>query len=321
MDELETNDHPRHQGHLGRWVVGVDGSESSRHAASWAVENASGRASEVRLVTTWSVPVATSASPMGPVLTGATCDALEGSAQAIVDDLARVLASTLDVPVTRSVGQGGAASLLLDAARHSALLVVGSRGRGGFTRLLLGSTSTQCATHSTAPVAVIPATADIRPIMSIVVAFDGSKNSIAALEWANHFAAPGSTIECVSVWDTAPITVGADLFFFPEASELAEDRFAHLVTQTIRPIARSDIEVHHTFVDGQPRAILAEFAASSDLLVVGTRGHGALGAAILGSVSTWLLHHATQPMVVVPEGPDDRAGADDVATEGRDQED
>lgn len=289
----------------GRWVVGVDGSECSRHAALWAAAHAPGRASELQLATTWSIPVSSAMTPMSPLTTAATFDAIEQSAHATVDELAQSLSPSLEVPVTRSIGQGGAASLLLDAAKSSALLIVGSRGRGGFSRLLLGSTSTQCATHSAAPVAVIPSTSPITHVASIVVAFDGSANSIAALEWANEFAAPGSTIDCVSVWDTTPIAVGSDQFFFPDASELAEERYEHLVMRTIRPIKRDDIEVRHSFVEGQPRTILGEFAAAGDLMVIGARGHGAIGALVLGSVSMWLLHHATRPLVVIPAGPHD----------------
>jgi nucleotide-binding universal stress UspA family protein len=245
---------------------------------------------------------------MGPLTTVAAFDALQAAAHTTVEELARSLGPSLEMPVTHSVGHGGAASLLLDAAHSSSLLIVGSRGRGGFARLLLGSTSTQCATHSTAPVVVIPAAAPIGHLAVIVVAFDGSANSIAALQWANEFAAPGSVIECVSVWDTTPIAVGADQFFFPEASALAEERFEHLAMQTIRPARRGDVEVRYSFVEGQPRRILAERAASSDLLVVGARGHGAIGIALLGSVSTWLLHQALGPVVVVPH----RTGDPDV---------
>ncbi len=308
MDEREVrtglpqrDERPRH----GRWVVGVDGSECSRHAALWAAAQALGRTSELELATSWSIPVSTAMTPMGPLLTGASFDALEDSARATVDDVARSIGPSLDVPVTRSVGQGGATSLLLEAAHRSDLLIVGSRGRGGFARLVLGSTSTQCATHSSAPVAVVPATSPIAPVASIVVAFDGSANSIAALQWANGFAAAGSTIDCVSVWDTTPIAVGADQFFFPEAGGLAEQRLEHLVMRTIQPDKRDDVEIRHTFVDGRPRTILAEFAQSADLLVMGARGYGVVGSAVLGSVSTWLLHHTGRPMVIVPPPPED----------------
>ncbi len=291
--------------HESRWVVGVDGSDSSSHAALWAAAHASGRATELQLVTSWSIPVSTSMTPMGPLTTSASFDAIEQSAHATVTETARALEPTLDVPITRSVGQGGAASLLLEAADNAELLIVGSRGRGGFARLLLGSTSTQCATHSPVPVIVVPSAAPVEPVSTIVVGFDGSANSIAALMWANEFAAPGSTIDCVSVWDTTPIAVGADQFFFPEASGLAQERFEHLAMRTIRPVKRDDIEIRHTFVDGQPRSILAEFAAAGDLLVVGARGHGAIASVVLGSVSMWLLHQATGAVVVVPHVPDE----------------
>ncbi|BAN03520.1 universal stress protein [Ilumatobacter coccineus] len=283
-----------------RWVVGIDGSDSSTHAARWAAAHAPNRASELQLTAAWSIPPAASMAPMGAAVTGASFDAFEVSAHAAVDQAAELLAPMLDLPVTRRVSLGGPAPVLLDAADDSGFLVVGSRGRGGFARLVLGSTSTQCATHSPVPVAVIPAAASLDPVSSILVAFDGSDNSIAALTWAADFAAPGSTIDCVSVWDTSPLAAGADQFFFPDACDLAEERFEHLAQRTIARIGRDDVEVRHTFVSGTPRTTLAEHAATHDLLVMGARGHGALQAAVLGSVSTWLLHHVERPMVVAP---------------------
>lgn len=300
---------------LGRWIVGIDGSECSRHAALWAAAHASARAHELQLATSWSLPVASSMTPMSPMTTAASIDGLEESAHTTVDELATRIGPSFDGAVTRCVGRGGAASLLLDAAHHSDLLVVGSRGRGGFARLLLGSTSTQCATHSTGPVAVIPTTAEIGPITSIMVAFDGSDHSIAALAWAIAFASPGTTIECVSVWDTSPIAVGSDRFFFPEATDLARERADHLVAETVDAIARRDVDVRQLFVEGRPRTVLAERASSSDLVVMGARGHGAIGAAMLGSVSSWLLHHIGRAMVVV------RSSSDvDDAVSSREQE-
>lgn len=302
----------------GRWIVGVDGSECSRHAALWAAAQATGRAGELQLVSAWTLPVMAPMSPMSPMVATASIEGLEQAASAAVDDVAHHICPTLDLPVTRRVAQGGAATTLLDAAHDSELLVVGSRGRGGFARLLLGSTSTQCATHSTAPVAVIPSSAEIGPIASIMVAFDGSPHSIAALTWAIGWAAPGSTIECISVWDTSPIAVGSDRFFFPEASDLAQERADHLVGRTVAAVCRDDVGVHRDFVEGRPRTVLSDRAAGSDLVVMGTRGHGAIGTAMLGSVSSWLLHLLEPAMVVVrstngdsDEGGDERNGEQD----------
>ncbi|MEP4650243.1 MAG: universal stress protein [Ilumatobacter sp.] len=290
--------------------MGIDGSECGRHAALWAVAHASGRASELRLATSWSLPVASTMTPMSPLTTAASFDGLEESAFATVDELAAQIEPSFDGVVTRCVGRGSAASLLLDSARDSDLLVVGSRGRGGFARLLLGSTSAQCATHSPGPVAVIPATAGIGPITSILVAFDGSDHSIAALSWAIGFASCGTVIECASVWDTSPIAVGSDRFFFPEATDLARQRSEHLVAATVDANDRDDVDVRAVFVEGHPRTVLAERAADSDLVVMGARGHGAIGAAVLGSVSTWLLHHVDGAMVVVRSSTADVAESD-----------
>ncbi len=302
----------------GRWIVGVDGSECSRHAALWAAAHATGRMVELQLVSAWTLPMVAPMSPMSPTMAAASIDGLEESACAAVDDVARHICATLDLPVARCVAQGGATALLLDAAHDSELLVVGSRGRGGFARLLLGSTSTQCATHSNTPVAVIPSAAEIRPIASIMVAFDGSRHSIAALTWAIRWAPPGTTIECVSVWDTSPIAVGSDRFFFPEASNLARERADHLVARTVQAVDRDDVSVHHDFVEGRPRPVLSDRAAGSDLIVMGARGNGAIGAAMLGSVSSWLLHHLEHAMVVVrspngdpDEGDHERNGEED----------
>ncbi len=287
----------------GRWIVGVDGSECSRHAALWAATQADGRATELQVTTTWTIPTATAIGPMsamGAMASGDSFEALEQSAHAVVDGLADQLRTTTDVAVTGMVGRGGAASTLLDVSAHSDLLVVGSRGRGGFARLLLGSTSTQCATHSTVPVAVIPASAPIVPTTSILVALDGSPNSIAAMRWAVDFAAAGSTVTCVSVWDPTPIALGADQFVLPDASGLAQERFETIFSDVMSELDRTDVTVRHQFVEGRSRPALAETAAEADLVVMGARGYGAISAAVLGSVSTWLLHHVHRPMVIVP---------------------
>ena len=288
----------------GRWIIGVDGSECSRHAALWATAHADGRAAELQLTTTWTIPASTAMGPMGamgPMVVGESFEALEQSAHAVVDGLADDLRLMTKVPVTTSVGRGGAAATLLDLSVASDLLVIGSRGRGGFARLVLGSTSTQCATHSTVPVAVIPSSAPIGPATSILVAFDGSPNSTAALAWAADFAPPGSTITCVSVWDPTPIALGVDHYVLPDASRLAMEQFEQIFTRAKDTIDRSDIEVGQQFVEGRSRTTLSEHASAADLLVMGARGHGAISAAVLGSVSTWLLHHVQRPMVIVPD--------------------
>ena len=306
--EHETDNQTDTQGDRAIWVVGVDGSDAAAHALEWATTHAPGRTPRLRLVTSWQVPIegatiegTASGSP------GFDRDLLVDSAQRVVAEAACRTAPAEGITLESVVARGAPAAVLLDAAEDATLLVVGTRGRGGFRRLLLGSTSTQCATHASGPVAVVPETTNPGPAVDIVVGIDGSDNSIAALEWALTFAQPGSRVEALSVWDNSPITVGADQFFFPEATDLAEQRFHHLVDRVVAGHSNTssqptggDIAVKRNFVIGTPRRILSERSLSADLVALGARGHGAIGAALLGSVSTWTLHHASTTTVIVP---------------------
>ena len=215
--------------------------------------------------------------------------------------LAEDVRSELDVPVESVVGRGGPAEALLAAAADAALLVVGSRGRGGFARLLLGSTSTQCATHASVPTVVVPSDTEPVAAQRLLVGFDGSANSMSALRWAVDFARPGTTVTVAWVWDATPLAVGSDAFFFPDASDLAAERFNYLVEPVSVEAAAHDVILEREFIRGTPRSALADHATEADLVVLGARGHGGVGAAILGSVSTWVLHHVHRPIAIVPD--------------------
>ena len=224
------------------------------------------------------------------------------AAQRSTDELAERVGRGLDLPVEAYMGRGGPAEVLIAASEAADLLVLGSRGRGGFARLILGSTSTQCATHASVPTVVVPEGAHPVGTRRILVGFDGSPNATEALRWAVQFATPGSTVVAAWVWDATPLAVGADAFFFPDASDLAAERFHHLL-EPIQALAdRVGVTLEREFLRGTPRAVLATQSDGVDLVVVGARGHGSVGAALLGSVSTWILHHVHRPVAVVPVG-------------------
>lgn len=283
----------------GVWVVGLDGSECAINALSWAKVNAPGRAEGLHLVTAWQLPLVGAYPMASPAVMPFDDEELKAAAADEIEELVSGVRDELNIPVEVAVAQGGPTSVLLEAATHGSLLVVGNRGRGGFARLMLGSTSTQCATHATVPTVVVPKTAEA-PTKRIVVGFDGSSNSMAALRWAIHFAAPGTAVVVTWVWDTTPLAVGADAFFFPDASDLATERFHHLVESVEPEALAGDVVLEQEFLRGTPRSALSAAADNADLLVVGARGHGAVGSALLGSVSTWLLHHSQIPVAVVP---------------------
>lgn len=285
----------------GVWVVGVDGSDGARSALGWTIANADHRATAIHLVSAWQTPVYGPHSMTGPIAVPYDVDAVEQAAHGDVEPLVTETRRRVDVPVEPVIVHAGAASALLEASAGAALLVVGNRGRGGFARLLLGSTSNQCATHADIPTVVVPGDVPVGRAERLLVGLDGSPNSLAALQWALDFATPGMEIEVTWVWDASPLAVGADEFFFPDASETAEERFQHLIDQSTADLGDSGVTIVRNFVRGRPRSTLATAADQVDLVVVGARGHGAVGAALLGSVSSWVLHHVPKPIVVVPD--------------------
>jgi nucleotide-binding universal stress UspA family protein len=134
-----------------RIVVGVDGSESSKAALRWAIRQAKLTSSTVDAVTAWHYP---STYGWAPVADGATD--IEGEAKkALTEVLNGMSGLDPEVPVHPLVTEGHAADVLLRAARGAELLVVGSRGHGGFTAALLGSVSMNCVLHAHCPVLVL----------------------------------------------------------------------------------------------------------------------------------------------------------------------
>jgi nucleotide-binding universal stress UspA family protein len=137
-------------------VVGVDGSRSSLHALEFAFEEASRKAMSVRVLHTWEVP------PIGAITGVPTfsppelLDQLEGAEMRITaEELAGYREQYPDVPAQQEVMRGSPVKSLKEASRQAAMVVVGSRGRGGFTGLLLGSVSHAVVHRAKCSVAVV----------------------------------------------------------------------------------------------------------------------------------------------------------------------
>ena len=147
----------------GRIVVGVDGSEQSRRALAWALEEARLRKWVVNAVHAYTIPPLLLSPEPGP-LAQAPPDPelfqrLEEAAERLLEQ-ALDEANTEGVDVERRVVSAPAAEALLQAARDADLLVVGTRGLGGFKELLLGSVSHQVTNHAPCPVLVVPGPRD-----------------------------------------------------------------------------------------------------------------------------------------------------------------
>ncbi|MFB6679187.1 universal stress protein [Streptomyces sp. NPDC057684] len=134
-----------------RIVVGVDGSPSSRAALRWAVRYAGLVGGRVEAVSAWEV--AGMASWSAPAV---DTDFDEGEAErGLVEEVRAVLGEDGGSLVHERLVRGNAAEVLVDAAEGAEMLVVGSRGHGGFRRALLGSVSQQVAQHAPCPVTII----------------------------------------------------------------------------------------------------------------------------------------------------------------------
>lgn len=151
-----------------RVIVGVDGSEPSRVALAWAFTTAERMGAELVVLHAWQF------SPIS-VLAGGPVDVEEyrAAAQRLVDDLAtEVLGADAAVRVIRKAVEAPPVSALIEEAGPDDILVLGSRGAGGFRGLLLGSVSTQVAHHAPCPVVVVPPPTRFGTVPSWLSRFD-----------------------------------------------------------------------------------------------------------------------------------------------------
>jgi nucleotide-binding universal stress UspA family protein len=131
-------------------VVGVDGSDASKDALTWAANQARLTSADLHVVIAWRPPATYGYAPD-------VSDAdFEGEAAEVVRHaVEEVLGPDVAKSVTTQVTEGHPAPVLVQAARGADLLVVGSRGHGAFAEMLLGSTSHFCVQHAATPVLVV----------------------------------------------------------------------------------------------------------------------------------------------------------------------
>lgn len=138
-----------------RVVVGVDGSEASKHALRWAQFMAHASASTLEVVTAWQPLTGYGWIGAGWVGIPADWNPNQDAEKALSATIDEVFDQQRPAGLKLTVREGSAAQVLLDASAGAGMLVVGSRGHGGFTGLLLGSVSAACTEHATCPVLVL----------------------------------------------------------------------------------------------------------------------------------------------------------------------
>lgn len=134
----------------GRIVVGVDGSEPSKQALRWAARFLAVTGGWIDAVIAWHPPAS-----YGLSYAPADWNPEEDAQKVLTRTVEEVFGADPPLGLRQIVREGNPAKVLLDESRDAALLVVGSRGHGGFAGLLLGSVSAHCAEHATIPVLVV----------------------------------------------------------------------------------------------------------------------------------------------------------------------
>lgn len=278
-------------------LVGVDGSDTALKAVRWAATEAGRRELDVRLVA--AVPW-TTFQPIGLAPLGQEY-AREAALRAAEDHLAGARAEAERTLPSARIGQevcgGSAAEVLQYESARAGMLVLGNRGRGGFTGLLAGSVSTTLAATAACPVVVYRGTPS--PEGAVVVGVDGSPDGDAALGFAFEEARlRGAELVAVHAWsddvlDPAVVAVLDRVAIERRESGVLADTVA--AWQGKYP----DVVVRSRLVADRPAGALVAESGAAQLVVVGSRGHGTVAGLLVGSVSRATVHHSRCPVAVV----------------------
>lgn len=275
-------------------VVGVDGSAAGWDALYWSVAAARGRRGSLHVVT---VNFTSSPDDMSATVADPVPDGERRLAARLTKMLAEVRLLDPSLPTTGEVLRGVVTPVLCESALHSRLLVVGSRGHGGFGRLSVGSTGQQVAAHADVPVVVVRGHMGALD-SPIVVGLDGSGGSEAALALGFEEAARR---DCPL---TAVFAYGQPLNPWAQFGRPPDTRLTHALAygalETTVGAWRDkhpQVEVDLATVNAEAPRVLADLSRHAQLVVVGAHGYGD-SAGQLGSVPMRLLHRSHCPVLV-----------------------
>ncbi|MBO2447943.1 universal stress protein [Actinomadura barringtoniae] len=281
-------------------LVGYDASFPSDRALRWAVDEARLRERPLLVCHAWNWPYPFRQQDAQAL------EIVHGMGQAVVEAgvrRAHELADGLDVrPLLK---RGTAPAALLGAARDAELIVLGTRGTGGFDDLRVGSAAAQVPAHADRPVIVVPPgeLAPRRDGVRIVAGVDGSPASEAALDFAFAEAELRDLpVTAVCAWWDPSAMSGPDNVPFTDPEALKSNvkgKFEQAVSRAKDKHPKVSAETR--FVMRKPQQALTDIARGATLLVVGNRGLGAAPQELLGAVTRTVLHNTPCPMTIVPE--------------------
>ena len=286
-------------------IVGLDDSNSAAEALSWATHYA--RLNKLRLLAVHVSPFLADLppdwAPENPAYDPRTDDELGPIA---VRSRATFEATHPEPGWGWHVVGGPPGRVLVEIARDARLLALGARKHTGVGRLLAGSVSHYSLSHSTVPVAAVPAQdAEGVPTRSdeIVLGLDDSPSGLEALTWAAGLArtwadAYGPSTSSAGPGASSPSTIRRRRSAISSTEQVDQEYRASIADlyERVEPQPGWLLQ----FAEGHPGKVLVEQSTSSALLVVGTQEQAGLGRLLLGSVSHYALNHANCPVVAVP---------------------
>jgi nucleotide-binding universal stress UspA family protein len=301
----------REDGARPRVVVGVDGSPGSRAALVHAFTTAAQRGARLEVVSTYPLTLVwTGGLPLDVPDTAAIRADTEFRAGNLVDDVRRDL-STIGIPgvdavdVRVVVSEGHAVTELLKRSQDADLLVVGSRGRGAMRSALLGSVALHCTTHAPCPLVVVHPMSSVDRSARVVVGVDGSAESRAALVAALQEAGrTGAEVEVVATYFPTDFWTDATLVLVQSVEAIRADLQLH-IEELVKDVLREQVGtgraplVRTEIVEGPAAQVLLQRAQGAQLLVLGSRGRGAIRGLLLGSVALHCAMHASGPVMLV----------------------
>lgn len=286
----------------GSIVVGYDGSSSGDQALRWAIRESEFRRLPVHVIHVVQWPVTVVPGDAGWL----SSEQRALIAKNIDEAIAAAGGAQVQVSTQVSIVEGSVVGTLCDCSDRASMVVLGARGHGGFSGLLIGSVGLAVAVHAHCPVIVVRGTergTEHRteqgaedaglPEPPIVVGVDDSPYAAAAVEFAFAEAAVrGCAVVAVRAWH--PPSGVRD----PDEIETAEHHALRQVLDQHRT-RYPDVGVSTRLVPGAAAPMLIEWSRQAQLIVVGSRGEGGFAGLLLGSVSQQLLHHAECPVAII----------------------
>jgi nucleotide-binding universal stress UspA family protein len=274
---------------IARVLVGIDGSEQALAAVRAAVGEATRRKVPLHIVHAfiWSSLHVN----VGPVAPDLPATGLRHQAEdLLVEAAAEARKTAPQIPVSTHLIDGAATPALLEESDPATLLVLGDRGLGGFSGLIIGSVAVHAAAHARCPILVVrgaePAAGPV------VVGVDGSEQSRLAIGFAfEESAQRGAELIGLHVWEGSP----------GRSRDLVAQGAGQTLTKALSGWQQKypAVVVKPELVRGDPRHELVERSRNAQLMVLGASGRDTFKGLLLGSVSQNLLYHSHCPIAVI----------------------